>query len=181
MKKLIILDRDGVINKDSDSYIKSPEEWIPIPGSIEAISKLSEAGYLIAIATNQAGIARGYFTKADLNSMHQKMVTLVEECGGKINTIRFCPHHPNDNCLCRKPKPGMPTSILEDFNILPENSWFVGDALTDIQAGKSAGCRTVLVKTGKGAKSLENLKKLTNTLVYDSLLTFCENILTVGK
>ncbi|MDP0561551.1 MAG: D-glycero-beta-D-manno-heptose 1,7-bisphosphate 7-phosphatase [Candidatus Endonucleobacter sp. (ex Gigantidas childressi)] len=181
MKKLIILDRDGVINKDSDSYIRSSKEWIPIPGSIEAISQLSRAGYLIAIATNQAGIARGYFTEKNLNSMHQKMVTLVAECGGKINTIRFCPHHPNENCLCRKPKPGMPTRILKDLNILPENSWFVGDALTDIQAGKSAGCKTVLVKTGRGEKTFKQQEGLTNTLVYDNLFTFCENILTAGN
>ena len=180
MKKLVILDRDGVINEDSDNYIRSDQEWIPIPGSIEAIAKLYKAGYLIAVATNQSGLARGYFTETDLHAMHKKMLTLVEESGGRIDAIQFCPHHPDENCTCRKPKPGMVLSIIDELGIQPEHTWFIGDTLKDIQAGESAGCKTALVKTGKGKKTLARGEGLSNTLVFDNLSEFCKKILTTG-
>lgn len=177
MKKLIILDRDGVINEDSDNYIRSLEEWLPIAGSIEAIAKLSIAGYLIAIATNQAGLAKGLFNEADLNAMHAKMIELVELSGGTITTIRYCPHHPNENCGCRKPRPGMLISILEDLNVKPEDSWFIGDNLKDIQAGERAGSKTALVKTGKGTATLAKGEGLANSQVFKDLFEFSEHIL----
>ena len=180
MNKLIILDRDGVINEDSDNYIKSAKEWIPIPGSIEAIAELTKAGYMIAIATNQSGLARGLFDTDSLAAMHHKMIQLVENSGGKIESLKFCPHHPDDHCDCRKPKPGMLNAILTEFNVQPKDSWFVGDTLKDIQAGSMAGSNTALVKTGKGMKTLATGEGLENTAVFDDLSAFCKHILAIG-
>ncbi|WP_330925079.1 D-glycero-beta-D-manno-heptose 1,7-bisphosphate 7-phosphatase [Candidatus Sororendozoicomonas aggregata] len=180
MKKLIILDRDGVINEDSDHYIKSADEWVPITGSIEAVAGLHQAGYLIAIATNQSGLARGYFTGAQLDRMHEKMVSLVEQAGGYIALIEYCPHHPDDGCQCRKPKPGMVNSILHSLAVSPADTWLVGDSLRDIQAGMQAGCKTALVKTGKGQKTLTQQQTLGSTLVFDDLFAFYKKIVTSG-
>ena len=179
MKKLIILDRDGVINEDCDNYIRSAQEWIPIPGSIDAIAKLSKAGYLVAVATNQSGLARGYFTKDDLTNMHSKMLKLISEAGGEIKTIKFCPHHPKEKCKCRKPKGGLIIDILEELKVSPEDTWVVGDTLKDIQAGKSAGCKTALVKTGKGLKNIhEKYGSIPTSFIFDNLSAFCKRILT---
>ncbi|OUR61151.1 D-glycero-beta-D-manno-heptose-1,7-bisphosphate 7-phosphatase, partial [Bermanella sp. 47_1433_sub80_T6] len=115
--KLIVLDRDGVINYDSDDYVKSVDEWIPLPGSMEALAKLTQAGFKIAIATNQSGISRGYFTVATLAAMHQKMLTLATEAGAKIDYIAYCPHGPDDNCDCRKPLPGLIHQIEQALNM----------------------------------------------------------------
>ncbi len=180
MKKLIILDRDGVINEDSDHYIKSVDEWIPIFGSIDAIARLSLTGYLIAVASNQSGLARGYFTQAQLDTMHEKMVRLVGQAGGSIALIEYCPHHPDDGCQCRKPKPGMVNSILHTLAVSPADTWLVGDSLRDIQAGTQAGCKTALVKTGKGQKTLKQQQTLENTLVFDDLFSFYKKIVTSG-
>ena len=154
MNKLIILDRDGVINEDSDAYVKSVDEWVPIPGSCEAIADLYKAGYTIAIATNQSGLARGYFTQSDLDAMHNKMVDLVEAAGGKIATIKYCPHGPDDHCDCRKPLPGMVNQIEQELNTSAKGAWFVGDSLRDLQAGLPNGCKPALVMTGKGEQTL---------------------------
>lgn len=181
INKLIILDRDGVINKDSDLYIKSTHEWLPISGSIEAIAELTKAGYLIGIATNQSGLARGLFSEKALSAIHKKMTRLVENSGGKIDLLKFCPHHPNDNCICRKPKPEMLKIILRELNTLPENSWFIGDTIEDIQAGLAAGCKTALVKTGKGIRTLSKEERAINTTpVFNDLSAFCKHILSVG-
>ena len=153
MPKLIILDRDGVINEDSDHYIRSVDEWIPISGSIEAIASLSKAGYQVAIATNQSGLARGYFSEATLCAMHKKMTDLVQAKGGEIAAIFFCPHGPDDHCDCRKPKPGMMNQILKQFDGGAADTWVIGDSLRDLEAGKAAGCLTALVETGKGKHS----------------------------
>jgi len=149
--KLIILDRDGVINEDSDDYIKSWEEWIPIPGSIEAIAALSKAGYTIAVATNQSGISRRLFDEFDLAAMHQKMCELVEGQGGEIAGVFFCPHGPDDGCECRKPGIGLLKQIESEFGTSVTGAPFVGDSGKDLLAAKLAGCLPVLVLTGKGA------------------------------
>lgn len=151
-KPIIILDRDGVINYDSDQYVKTLDEWQPIPGSIKSIAALSKAGFQIYIATNQSGIARGYYTLETLELMHQKMIHLVEAEGGKIAGIQYCPHGPDDNCTCRKPKSGMLEAIEAelgaDFHSVP--AIMVGDSKRDLEAGVARGCKAVLVLTGKG-------------------------------
>lgn len=155
--KLIILDRDGVINQDSPDYIKSADEWIPIDGSIEAISRLYKAGFTVVVATNQAGLARGKFDLDDLEAMHEKLTQLVEEQGAELGAIFYCPHHPDDKCKCRKPLPGMIDAIEAEFNISAEDFYFVGDSLRDMQAAVTKGCKPILVKTGNGKKTLAQL------------------------
>lgn len=177
--KLIVLDRDGVINQDSDEYVKSVDEWIPIEGSIEAIGKLSRAGYTICIATNQSGIARGYYDVQTLHAMHEKLINLVEVEGGKIHSIEFCPHGPDDNCDCRKPLPGMFRRIANSFSLADlTGTYTVGDSLRDLEAGKELNCSTVLVRTGKGERTLNSGKQLPEgTLIFDNLLAFVESII----
>jgi len=176
--KLIILDRDGVINYDSAEYIKSAEEWMPIEGSLEAIAELKNAGFLIAVATNQSGVGRGIFNEIALYEMHEKMIYLIEEQKGKIDAIRFCPHAPEDECDCRKPKPGMIIDLLETFSVLPEETLVIGDALRDIEAGCSVGCNTALVLTGKGEKTKElHEDKLQATYFFDNLKEAAEKII----
>jgi D-glycero-D-manno-heptose 1,7-bisphosphate phosphatase len=183
-KKLIILDRDGVINYDSDNYIKSPEEWEPLPGSINAIATLTKAGYTIAIATNQSGLARKYFTQEILAAMHKKMLNLITIAGGKIAHIAYCPHGPKDQCSCRKPKPGLVEQISQNLNIpITTEVRFVGDSTSDMYAALNSGCTPVLVKTGKGLKSFVKLKQPENShlkdiAVYNSLLDFVNTLVT---
>lgn len=169
--KLIILDRDGVINQDSNDYIKSPEEFIPIPGSFEAITRLCHADFKIVIATNQSGLARGYYDLDILNSIHSKMHRLLGIHGGKIEAIFFCPHGPDDNCECRKPKTGMLDDIARRYDIPLTNIPFIGDSLTDIQAARAAGASPYLVKTGKGKRTIENVSgaELDNIPIYNDL------------
>ena len=166
--KLLILDRDGVINYDSDAYIKSVEEWQPLPGAIEAIAQLSKAGWTVAIATNQSGIARGYYDVATLDAMHARLRTLVAEQGGEVGLIVYCPHGPDAGCACRKPKPGMLQTIANHYGADLAQCWFVGDSLGDLQAAQAVDSQPVLVKTGKGLQTLA--KELpVNTLVFDDL------------
>jgi len=155
--KLIILDRDGVINKDSPFYIKSPDEWHAIPGSLEAVAKLQQCGYKVAIATNQSGIARGYFTLDILNLIHKKMITQIAAVGGCISfdDIFICTHGPEDNCECRKPKPGLLLQAAYKFNIKPAEILVIGDSIRDILAAENCGASAILVKTGNGEKTLK--------------------------
>lgn len=155
--KLIILDRDGVINHDRDDYVKSAAECVPIDGSIEAIVRLNKAGFTVTVATNQSGLAREKFDLDDLEAMHEKITGLVEEQGGELGGIFYCPHSPDDKCKCRKPMPGMLDAIEAEFNTSVESSYFIGDSLCDLQAGLIKGCKPVLVKTGKGEKTLAQL------------------------
>ena len=168
MLKLLILDRDGVINYDSDAYIKSVDEWIPLPGSIEAIAQLSKAGWTVAIATNQSGIARGYYDIATLDAMHARLRTLVAEQGGEVGLVVYCPHGPDEGCDCRKPKPGMLKIISEHYKVPLAGIWFVGDSLGDLEAAKAVASQPVLVKPGKGEKTqAKNLP--VGTLIFDDL------------
>ena len=154
--KAVILDRDGVINHDSDAYIKSADEWVPIAGSLAAIAGLNKK-FKVAIATNQSGIGRGYYDEATLNSMHQKMSELLAPHEGHIDHIEFCPHHPDDGCDCRKPKPLMLEKIAQKFALKPEQTVFIGDSSSDYECAKNFGCPFILLMTGKGLKTLEKL------------------------
>ncbi|MBU2711694.1 D-glycero-beta-D-manno-heptose 1,7-bisphosphate 7-phosphatase [Zooshikella harenae] len=177
MSKLIILDRDGVINQDSDSYIKTVEEWQPIPGSIEAIAKLSQAGYLIAVATNQSGIARGLFSEQTLQAMHEKLLSMVNDAKGKIECIVYCPHGPNDTCDCRKPQTGLIKKIESALKTSAINAWLVGDSLRDIEAARKAGCKPILVKSGKGLRTLKTYPAI-EAEIYDDLADFAKVLLS---
>lgn len=184
--KLIILDRDGVINHDSVDYVKTAAEWIPLPGSIEAIAKLSKEGYTIVIATNQSGLSRGLFGIDELEEMHRKMRDLVEQAGGHIDGIFYCPHLPEENCLCRKPASGLFEAIAREFETCLAGVPVVGDSLRDLQAGLPLGCLPMLVRTGKGAVSERLLdeeanKALVNTPVFDDLAAFATVLLEPGS
>ncbi len=169
MKQLIILDRDGVINFESKDFIKSPEEFTPIPGSLEAISKLNQAGFIVCVATNQSGVGRGLFTEETLSHIHDKMRKLLGDVGGKIDDILYCPHLPDANCTCRKPLPGMIQELLTKFQVSPENTYVIGDSLRDLQAGQAAGCKVILVKTGNGKRTLSENTELNQGLVFENL------------
>lgn len=179
--QLVILDRDGVINQDSDAYIKSLDEWIAYPNAIEAIARLSRQGWLIAVATNQSGIARGLYGQTELDAMHAEMHRQVKAAGGSIAHIAFCPHGPEDGCDCRKPLPGLLVQIRNALSLESlEGSWMVGDSLRDLQAGRTLGCRPVLVKTGKGERTLARGEGLDDTLVFDDLAAFTDWLLSTS-
>jgi D-glycero-D-manno-heptose 1,7-bisphosphate phosphatase len=167
--KLAILDRDGVINFDSDQYIKSPAEWKPIPGSIEAIARLNQSGYRIAVATNQAGIGRGLFDMATLNAINDKMMEMVFRQGGRIDALFFCPHTALEQCACRKPRTGMLEEIAARFHTDLRGVPVVGDSLKDLQAAEQVGAQPILVLTGKGRKTRDEGDMPKKTLVFDSL------------
>ncbi len=149
--KLVILDRDGTINEDRDDFVKSADEWVPIPGALEAIARLNHAGWHTVIATNQSGLARGLFDMAGLNAIHARMNVELAALGGRIDAIFFCPHGPDDGCDCRKPRPGLFTRIGERYGIELSKVPAVGDSVRDLQAGAAAGALPHLVRTGKGA------------------------------
>jgi D-glycero-D-manno-heptose 1,7-bisphosphate phosphatase len=174
--KFVILDRDGTINHDSDQYIKSPEEWKPIKGSMEAIARLTQAGYRIVVATNQSGIARGLFDMTTLNAIHNTMHRAAAQAGGRIDAIFFCPHAADSDCECRKPRPGMLLEIARRFNVPLAEAYMVGDAVRDVQAAAAAGTRPVLVLTGKGKKTQAAGDLPQGTLVFDDLAAFAEHV-----
>ena len=178
--KMIILDRDGVINQDSPAFIKSPAEWVPIPGSLEAIARLNQAGYRVVIASNQSGIARELFDMAILNAIHQKMHGAAQQVGASIDAIFFCPHAAADNCDCRKPKAGMFDEIAKRFKVSLKGVPTVGDSLRDLQAGFRSGCAPHLVLTGKGAKTLEVGGLPPGTQVYPNLAAMVDSLLKVA-
>jgi D-glycero-D-manno-heptose 1,7-bisphosphate phosphatase len=177
LMKLIILDRDGVINEDSDDYIKSLEEFIFIPGSLEAIARLSKAGYKIAVATNQSGIARGYYDRATLEAMHRKLQRELAAIGGRVDMITFCPHGPDDNCACRKPKPGLYLQIAEHFQTQLEEVPVIGDSLRDIMAAREVSAYPMLVRTGKGERTLARGEGLDGVPVFNDLASAVDNLL----
>lgn len=175
-KRLIILDRDGVINYDSDDYVKSADEWRPLPGSLEAIGRLTRGGYRIAVATNQAGIAKGLFDEQTLNAMHEKMMRLAAEHGGVIEAVFVCPHRAEDRCRCRKPEPGLFFRIASRFATDLRGVPAVGDSLRDIQAARAAGAWPLLVRTGKG-RDTERAIHGTDVAVYDDLSAVVDHLL----
>jgi D-glycero-D-manno-heptose 1,7-bisphosphate phosphatase len=181
---LLVLDRDGVINEDSDDYIRSLADWHPIPGSIEAIAALSQAGYTISIATNQSGLNRGYLGIEDLEAIHSQLCQLVKEQGGHIAGIFYCPHLPEEGCSCRKPATGLLEAMAAELGESPQGAIFIGDSLKDLQVARAYGCRPVLVKTGNGAATLEGLQSGEFALadyqsvpVYEDLATATREIL----
>ena len=181
-KGLVVLDRDGVINHDSDEYIKTTEEWRPLPGSMEAIASLSDAGYTVAVASNQSGLARGYFDQPALDAMHHKMLGLVDAAGGCINKIVICPHGPDDGCDCRKPKPGLLEQLAEHFETTLAGVPVVGDALRDLEAAAAVGARPVLVRTGKGGRTEASLpERFANVAVYDDLAQAVDALLEEAR
>jgi len=188
---LLILDRDGVINQDSDTYIRTLAEWIPIPGSIKAIAHLSRAGFRVAIATNQSGLSRGFFTLDTLEEIHAKLLELVEGEGGTIAGIFYCPHLPQERCRCRKPATGLIEAMETELGETAKGAYFVGDSLKDLQAALASGCQPVLVKTGKGKDTLAqltaehqpelaDLAQLRKIPVYANLLAASQAILAPG-
>ncbi len=175
--KLVILDRDGVINFDSDQFIKNPREWNPIPGSLEAIAQLNQAGFRVVVATNQSGVGRGLFDMSTLNTIHAKMHKLVGLAGGRIDAVFLCPHAADSRCNCRKPKAGLFLDIAERFHVELPSVYAVGDALRDIQAAVSVGARPILVKTGKGMRTLESGQLPADVPVYDNLAKAAQAII----
>ncbi|MDR3479060.1 MAG: D-glycero-beta-D-manno-heptose 1,7-bisphosphate 7-phosphatase [Gammaproteobacteria bacterium] len=175
----IILDRDGVINFDSDFYIKTPEEFLPIPGSLEAIAKLNRAGYHVLVATNQSGIARGYYDLPMLHRIHDKLRAELKKVGGVVEEIFFCPHHPDEKCACRKPQPGMFYDIQKKYGIHFADVFFIGDSLTDMHVAEVVGCKPILVLTSKGEKTLKNNPELSVIPQYANLAEAVDAILSV--
>ena len=178
--KLIVLDRDGVINYDSDQFIKSPEEWRPIPGSLEAIARLNQAGYRVVVATNQSGVGRGLFGMTTLTAIHEKMFKALGQVGGRIDAVFYCPHAADSQCGCRKPKPGMLAEIGERFGVDMKDVPAVGDGLRDLQAAHAVGARPLLVLTGKGDKTHAAGNLPPGTVAYPDL-AFAASALLSGE
>ena len=174
--KLVILDRDGTINHDSDQHIKTPSEWRPIDGSLEAIARLTQADYRIAVATNQSGIARGLFDTTMLIAIHDTLQRALSQVGGRVDGFFFCPHAADSACECRKPKPGMLLEIGRRFNVSLDSVYMVGDALRDLQAAAAAGAKPVLVLTGKGKKTQKDGGLPPGTAVFPDLAAFAQHI-----
>lgn len=174
--KLIVLDRDGVINQESADFVKTVDEFIPLPGALDAIARLSRAGWTVAIATNQSGLARGYYTVPTLESMHQVLRDEVQQRGGHLGLITYCPHGPDDGCTCRKPLAGLLEQIAEHYQTSMQDVWFVGDSLRDLQAAVPVNAQPVLVCTGNGEKT--RTKQLPdNTLIFADLSAVADHLL----
>jgi D-glycero-D-manno-heptose 1,7-bisphosphate phosphatase len=167
-ERYVVLDRDGVINYESEQFIKSPEEWRPLPGSLEAIALLNKNGFKVAVASNQSGVARGLFDQAMLAKIHDKMQIMAARHGGRIEAIYYCPHGPQDHCLCRKPKPGLLHSFAKDYEVDLRTVTVIGDSLRDIQAAQNVGALPILVKTGNGKKTA-NSPLVTTIPVFENL------------
>ena len=177
-KRLVIIDRDGVINRDSDAFVKTLDEWQPLPGSIEAIAELSRAGYVVGVASNQSGIARGLVTPADLEAMHDELRALVAAAGGRVDKIVYCPHGPDDGCDCRKPKPGLLLALGEHFDADLRGVPVIGDSLRDLEAALAVGAQPILVRTGNGARTEAGLEgPLAGTAVFDDLAAAARHLL----
>ena len=176
----IILDRDGVINHDSEDYIKSPDEWLAIDGSLVAIAKLKAAGYKIAVATNQSGLGRGLFSQASLHAIHRKMIQESREIGGGFDMIAYCPHHPDVNCECRKPKTGLLQAINAKLPLNADTDWLVGDTRKDLEAAQQMGIRAALVETGKGEQEItKGIVSRETTPIFKNLAHFTSWLLDI--
>ena len=174
--KLVILDRDGTINHDSDQHIRSPEEWRPIKGSLEAIARLTQADYRIVVATNQSGIARGLFDTRTLFAIHGKLLRELTQVGGRIDAFFFCPHAAEAGCPCRKPQPGMLLEVARRFNVTLDDVFMVGDAQRDLEAAAAAGAKPVLVLTGKGMETRDAGKLPPGTRIFPDLAAFAAHL-----
>ena len=175
--RLIILDRDGVINEDSDAFVKTADEWRPIAGSVDAIARLSAAGFTVAVATNQSGIARGLFDRDALEEMHAKLLSLVAEAGGRVDRIVVCPHGPDDGCDCRKPKPGLLEQLGRHYGLSLAGVPVIGDSRRDLEAALAVGARPILVRTGKGKSTERGLDgALASIDVFDSLADAADSL-----
>ena len=172
--RLVILDRDGVINHDDEVHIRSPEEWIPITGSLEAIARLNHAGFRMVVATNQSGISRKYFDVETLGRIHEKMMRMLSDLGGSIEAVFFCPHTPRDRCKCRKPKPGLLYDIASHLRISLEGVAFIGDSKRDVDAALAVGARPILVRTGNG---LETEPQVEGIEVFDDLAAVADRLI----
>lgn len=177
MNKLLILDRDGVINFDSPDYIKSPEEWRPIPGSLEAIAKAAANDWTVAVATNQSAIGRGMIDEDILGAIHDRMLSEVEAIGGRVDIICWCPHLPEDDCECRKPRTGLLTRISAELGLPLEGAVMVGDSGKDLEAARAAGLRAVLVRTGNGAETEKEHGELAE-FIADDLADAIDQLIT---
>lgn len=178
--RLVILDRDGVINEDSEEFIKSPEQWVPIPGSLEAIARLCRAEYRVVIITNQSGVGRGLLTLDTMNKIHTRMFELIRQKGGQVDALLFCPHAPDAGCDCRKPKPGMFNELARRLKINLTGLPAVGDSVRDLEAAVAAGAQPVLVETGKGVETLRAIERdgeaaLGKVPVYENLAAFVDH------
>ena len=180
MKKLIILDRDGVINQDSNEYIKSEEEWEAIPGSLDAIARLNRDGYRIVVASNQSGLARGKLDILALHAIHRKMLTHLSQYGGVIEAIFFCPHEPEDDCQCRKPQPGLLHEISRRLRVPLYKATFIGDSLSDMEAAQAVKAKPVLVRTGNDQSELNSKKIPADVTIYDNLAGVADALISAG-
>lgn len=178
--RLAILDRDGVINEDSADYIRTPEQWVPIPGSLEAIARLCRAEYRVVIVTNQSGVGRGLYTLDMMNKINMRMFELINQKGGEIDAVLFCPHAPDAGCECRKPKPGLFHELARRLKVNLTGIRAVGDSARDLEAAVAAGASPVLVRTGKGARTVETIRdgdneRLKQVPVFDDLAAFVDH------
>ena len=184
--KVVVVDRDGTLNELRDDHVKTPEEWQAIPGALEAVARLHQAGWHVVVATNQSGLGRGLFDMSMLNAIHQKMNEELARSGGRVDAVFFCPHAPEDHCTCRKPLPGLFEDIAERMGVEPAEMYAVGDSLRDIQAARSAGCKTHLVLSGRSAgldeAGLARLHDLVGEVgVHADLAAFAETLIAADR
>ena len=177
MAKMVILERDGVINHRQEEDVTTVEGWNPISGSIEAINRLKKAGYLVTIASNHSGVAHGHYSEDDLHKMHEKMQRMLSTRGASVDGIFYCPHGPESNCICRKPKPGLLYQIAKEFNIDLSETWVVGESISDIRAATIANAKPVLVRTGGGEYTMQHFPEALDVPVYDDLAHFVRETL----
>jgi D-glycero-D-manno-heptose 1,7-bisphosphate phosphatase len=177
LAKMVILERDGVINHRQEEDVTTVEGWDPISGSIEAINRLKKAGYLVTVASNHSGVARGHYSEDDLHKMHEKMQRMLSTRGASVDGIFYCPHGPESNCVCRKPKPGLLYQIAKEFDIDLSETWMVGESISDIRAAKIANAKPVLVRTGGGEYTMQHFPEALDVPVYDDLAHFVRETL----
>ncbi len=177
--RLLVIDRDGVINEEAEDFVKTPAEWIPIPGSLEAIARASKAGVRCVVMSNQSGLARGLLNIETLNAIHRKMSNMLWKMGGSVEAVFFCPHGPDEGCACRKPRPGMLEQIQKRTQVPFHAMAVIGDRATDVEAAQTVNAQPVLVKTGHGQATLESDIDLRGTLVYDTLASAVDAIISL--
>jgi D-glycero-D-manno-heptose 1,7-bisphosphate phosphatase len=176
MARLLLLDRDGVINEESPAYIKNADEWLPIPGALDAIALLKRHGWMVGVCSNQAGVGRGIFTEAALQEIHARLHDALAERGVALDGLRYCPHAPATGCDCRKPRPGMLLALMAELGVSPGDAMFVGDQIKDVQAARAAGVRPALVRTGRGAEAESEARRLGVTCIADDLGTLARHL-----